>query len=212
MTQTPSSAAGPSDKQRAASRRNGALGKGPVSEPGKQSSSQNALKLGFFSHKALLAGESPEELDAFGQNLLNQLCPRNPFEQHLVEQYIAIAWRAKRLPEIEAGAFTRYGISVQGNQCGAAFAMVASVQQDNILGQIARYEGTLRKHMFKLLDLLRTSRMDGWSADTVTVLDAQVADVTCEQSEQPVTAANTGVSPALVSALAEPGLAPSPGG
>jgi hypothetical protein len=211
MAQTPSPSPGPNEKRRAANKANSQHSSGPTTEPGKQISSQNSFKFGFFSPKALLPGESAEEFDAFGQNLLNQLCPRNPLEVHLVEQYIALAWRAKRLPEIEAGVFTRYGISVQGNQCGAAFAMVASVQQDNILGQLARYEATLRKNMFKYFDLLRALRKDGWGKATAPVLDAQVADVTCEQSVQPVTAANTSGSPNGVSPVAASGLEPSHG-
>jgi hypothetical protein len=131
----------------------------------------NALKFGFFSPKALLPGESWEDFVNFHNDLVEQLRPRNRLEKHLVQQYISLAWRIKRLPEIEAGAFARYGISIQGNQCGPAFAMVASVQSDNILGQLARYEATLRKSAFKFLDSLRAARKDGAGADAAPVID-----------------------------------------
>jgi hypothetical protein len=150
---------------------------GPTSEQGKRASSQNALKWGFFSKKALLPGESWEEFEAFALDVLKQLSPRNSVESHLVQQYVAIAWRLKRLPEIEAGVFARYGISVQGNACGSVFAMVANLQSDDVLGQLARYEATLRKGQFKYLDLLRTFRKDGWGANATPVLDAQVVNV-----------------------------------
>ena len=147
---------------------------GPRTEPGKQVSAQNAIKFGFFSPKALLPGESWEEFAAFHTELVEQLCPRNRFEEHVVDQYVALAWRIKRLPEIESGVFTRYGVSIQGNQCGSAFAMVANVQTDNILGQLARYEATLRKNAFKYLDLLRNLRKSGVGVGSSPVIEAQV--------------------------------------
>jgi hypothetical protein len=162
------------EHRRAVNQANSQFSTGPKTEPGKQVSGQNALKLGFFSPRALLPGESWEEFLSFREQLLEQLQPHGRTEEHLVEQYLSLAWRLKRLPEIEAGAFTRYGISVQGNQCGSAFAMVASVQTDNILGQLARYEATLRKHAFKYLELLWALRKSGKGRRSSQVLDAQV--------------------------------------
>jgi hypothetical protein len=165
-----------SNKRRAANQRNSQLSPGPTSEPGKQVSSQNALKFGFFSQKALLPGESWLDFEEFHGQLVRQFAPRNEMESHVLEQYVGLAWRIKRLPEIEAGVFTRYGISVQGSQCGPALALVASVQTDNILGQLARYEATLRKNAFKCLDLLRMLHKGGWGTDASRI-DAQVIDV-----------------------------------
>ena len=156
----------------------------PWAEKSKSASSMNALKFGFFSQKSLLPGESWDEFVSFHQDLFKQLCPRNRFEEHLLDQYISLAWRIKRLPEIEAGVFTRYGISIQGNQCGSALAMVASVQTDNILGQLARYEATLRKNALKVLDLLRALRKDGLSADVAPVIDAEEVASTPGQPNQ----------------------------
>ncbi len=173
----------PIDKRSAANRENSKKSTGP-SEAGKPASSLNALKFGFFSKKALLPDESWEEFIEFHAQLLNEFVPRNSLERHVVEQYVSLAWRVKRLPEIEAGAFARYGISVQGNQCGSAFAMVASVQGDDILGQLARYEATLRKGMFKAMDLLRSLRKDGWGGDTVPILDAEVVTLSSGADNQ----------------------------
>jgi hypothetical protein len=142
---------------------------GPKTEAGKRVSAQNAVKFGFFSTKALLPGESAEEFAEFQAAVQQQLAPRNAMEAHVVEQYVPLAWRLRRLPEMEASAFTRYGISVLGNQCGPGFALVASVQSDNILGQLARYEATLRKSAFKYLDLLRALRREGWEQESPVI-------------------------------------------
>lgn len=149
--------------------------KGPgKSEAGKKASSLNALKNGFHSTKILLPGESPEEFDTFVSEVLQQLMPRTAMEQHLLKQYIPLAWRLQRLPEIEAGIFVRYGISNKGNQCGPSFAMVATVQQDNILIQLSRYETTLRRGAFKYLELLRNLRKDESQNEEKPVIEAEI--------------------------------------
>lgn len=145
-------------------------------EEGNRARSMNALKYGFFSAKALLPGESLEEYMVFHDNLLHQFCPRNLIESFILEKYAAMEWRLKRLPEIEAGIFARYGISVQGNQCGSAFALVNSVQTDNILNQLARYEATLHKYSLKYLELLRSLRKDRWGGDATGIVEAQVVE------------------------------------
>jgi len=165
------------EKRRTANQLNSSHSTGPKTPEGKCASSQNSLKFGFFSQKTLLPGESWEEFLAFHDTLHRQLCPRNPIEEHIVEKYIGVEWRLKRLPEIEVGIFARYGISVQGNQCGAAFALVNSVQTDNILNQLARYEATLHKYSLKYLDSLRRFRKEGWGDDGGTIVEAQLVNV-----------------------------------
>lgn len=187
------------DKRRAANRRNSQRSTGPATEQGKRASAQNALKYGFFSPRALLPGESAEAFEEFHAALMAEFGPRNPLEAHIIAQYIPLAWRLRRLPEIEAFAFNRYGISVQGHQCGAGFALVASVQTDNILGQLARYEATLRKSAFKYLDLFRSLRQDGWEQAAATEIEAEMIERTPAESSSPNPEADrvASASPAL---------------
>jgi len=166
------------DKRRSANQVNSSFSSGPKTPEGKYASSQNSLKFGFFSKKTLIPGESWEEFLSFHDTLHRQLGPRNPIEEHIVAKYIGGEWRLKRLPEIEVEIFARYGISEQGNQCGAAFALVNSVQTDNIINQLARYEATLHKYSLKYLALLRTFRKEGWGGDGTTIVEAQVVGTT----------------------------------
>jgi len=175
--ETSPSPEGSADRRRTANQLNSSFSSGPKTPEGKSASSQNALKFGFFSKKTLLPGESWDEFLCFHDTLYSQLSPRNPMEVHIVEKYIGVEWRLKRLPEIEVGIFARYGISVQGNQCGAAFALVNSVQTDNILNQLARYEATLHRNSLKYLDVLRAFRKDGFGGGATTVVEAQVVDM-----------------------------------
>jgi len=177
--------------RRETNRRNSQKSTGPKTKEGKQASAQNASKHGFFTERALLPGESMEEYCEFGSELLQQLRPRDPMEEHLLAQYIPLLWRLRRLPEFEAFAFNRYGISNQGKQCGPAFAMVASVQDDNILGQLARYEGTLRRSTFKYLEFLRLLRRDGGRPERPRIIEAETLEAKSENSPpaSPATAA-----------------------
>jgi hypothetical protein len=195
MEKTPFSDADATNKQGAANQSDSQPSTGSRTEQGNPPSAMNALKFGFFSPKALLPGESWDEFVRFYEDLLEQLRPRNRLEEHLLQQYASLAWRIKRLPEIEAGMFTRYGISVQGNQCGPALAMVASVQTDNILDQLARYEASLRRNAFKFLDLLRVLRKDGSGADVAPVINAQVVADTSGVSHQRASDVPPGVGP-----------------
>ena len=174
-------------KRNETNRQNSQHSCGPTTESGKHASSLNALKFGFFSEKALLPGESWKDFEEFHNQLFTEFAPRNAMERHVFAQYVGLAWRIKRLPEIEAKIFARYGISVQGNQCGSAFAMVANLQTDDILGQLARYEATLRKNAFKYLDLFRTLRRDGWAVDP-SIIQSHAIDAAEEESPkiQPV--------------------------
>jgi len=52
-----------SDAQIEASRINGALSRGPVTEEGKASSSRNATRHGLLSNTILIAGESRTDFD-----------------------------------------------------------------------------------------------------------------------------------------------------
>ena len=168
------------------------------------------MKYGFFSSKALLPGERWEDFVNFRQSLLEQLCPGNRFEDHVMDLYIPLAWRMRRLPEIEAFAFTRYGISAQGNQCGPGFGLVASVQTDNILGQLSRYEATLRKNAFKYLQLLLVLRKEATGEKAPPIGAAEVIDLALETSS-PTESSNGAVALATeMGPTAGPDSAPGP--
>ena len=99
----------------------------------------------------------------------------------------------KRLPEIEADAFTHYGISAQGVQCGSALAMVATVQGDGFLSSLARYEATLRKSAFKHLGFLADMRKGKWGADA-SAMDAQAIEGAAAPSEKTSATGESGAS------------------
>jgi hypothetical protein len=130
----------------------------PRREEGRVVASQNATSHGLFSEKALISGESPEEFEAFRQYQLSQLQVRGGVENLIAEHFVMTSWRLQRLERIEAEAFTRYGLSSKGEVMGPGFAMIASVQGDNFLSTLGRYEAGLRRQYFRCLDTLHALR------------------------------------------------------
>ena len=85
-----------SDLQQIASRTNGAKSQGPITEEGKQASSQNRLAHGFNSKRVVLPGESQEEFDELLAAYLEEHHPETPTEHTLIENMAIARWRQQR--------------------------------------------------------------------------------------------------------------------
>jgi hypothetical protein len=77
---------------------------GPFTPEGKAISSQNALKHGLTALKPYLPGEE-SAYQTFTQNLTRDLNPETPAEHTLVETYIDLQWRLRRIPLLETRLF-----------------------------------------------------------------------------------------------------------
>jgi hypothetical protein len=94
-----------SKKQTAASRANGAKGKGATSAAGKQKSRLNALKSGFFSTDIVVpaAGERVEDFERFKDAVWDSVQPQGALEEILVNDLAENYWRRQRVRRSEAG-------------------------------------------------------------------------------------------------------------
>ena len=79
-----------------ASRRNGALSQGPITEEGKQRSSQNAVKHGLTARTVVLCTEDPVLFDQLEQDYIDSFRPCTIFELHLVQRIAVNEWRLRR--------------------------------------------------------------------------------------------------------------------
>ena len=95
-----------SELQQIASRTNGARSQGPVSEVGKQASSQNRRTHGLLSKKVVLPGESQEEFDGLLASFLDEHQPQTPTELKLIESMAAARWRQERVWTLENAALS----------------------------------------------------------------------------------------------------------
>jgi len=189
-----------SPRRAAANRENAQLSTGPRSTQGKAVTSRNATRHGFFSQRALIPGESPEEFDAFHDYHFRQLQPRGGAETLLAEQFVITSWRLQRLERIEAEAFRRYGLSSQGEVMGEGYAMIASIQGDNFLSALGRYEAGLRRQYFRCLDTIHSLRKSGQFPylPPPVVVDAQEISVNpepgaaVEPAQKPASVMNAG--------------------
>jgi hypothetical protein len=85
------------DRQRQASRANGAKSRGPATAPGKLASSLNAATHGMLSGTIVLKRESQERFRALVAALHEELQPRTPIETSLVENMAVARWRQMRV-------------------------------------------------------------------------------------------------------------------
>jgi len=85
-----------SEAQNEASRANGAKSHGPITEEGKQRSSQNAVKHGLTARSVVLCHEDRELFNQLEQDYIDSLRPCTVFELHLVQRIAVCEWRMRR--------------------------------------------------------------------------------------------------------------------
>ena len=88
------------EKQIAANRANAKRSTGPVTEKGKQASSQNALRHGQLSSSVVLKAESPTLFDELLSALTEEFQPQTANETALVETMAVARWRPERKMEV----------------------------------------------------------------------------------------------------------------
>ncbi len=94
------------DKQREASRKNGAKSRGPKTPEGKAISSMNAVRRDLLSKTLLLRDESNAHFQAVLQELLAEFQPLPGYETSRVEVMAIARWRQLRLLGMESDAIS----------------------------------------------------------------------------------------------------------
>jgi hypothetical protein len=144
-----------------ASRRNGALSKGPKTAAGKSRSSQNALKHGILSERVVLTIEDKDNFDAALDHYIDKFDPQDGVEMGFVEQMASLFWRMQRSITIEKEIFDKalenHTQGLEERCLGEAFMDLAG---GTSLKSIQRYESMLdRMHTRALRNLLLMRKM-----------------------------------------------------
>src|ERR1035437_5776882 len=84
-----------------ASRANGARSRGPVTESGKLTSSQNARRHALLARIVLLKDEAPEGFAEVMSDDLERFQPADGVEIGVIEEMVAAWWRMRRAWSIE---------------------------------------------------------------------------------------------------------------
>jgi hypothetical protein len=92
-------------RQIEANRRNAQLSSGPVSEEGKKTSRQNAVRHGLTAETVIDALEDAEDYRAFEMAVTADYDVQSAVERELVLRLASLLWRLRRATAIESGLF-----------------------------------------------------------------------------------------------------------
>jgi hypothetical protein len=92
-------------RQIEANRRNARLSTGPVTDEGKESSRQNALRHGLTAETVIDALEDAEDYAAFEMAVIADYDAQTAVERELVLRLASLLWRLRRATAIESGLF-----------------------------------------------------------------------------------------------------------
>lgn len=84
-----------------ANRENARLSSGPKTKIGKQYSSRNALRHGFFAQEMVLSEAEKEGVHDLRRDLRTQLVPTTPLENIAVDKIVCCCWRLKLAARLE---------------------------------------------------------------------------------------------------------------
>src|SRR4029077_2906834 len=92
-------------RQFEANRRNAQLSTGPVTEEGKRTSRQNALRHGLTAETVINALEDAKDYAAFEMAITADYDAQSAVERELVLRLASLLWRLRRATAIESGLF-----------------------------------------------------------------------------------------------------------
>src|SRR4029077_1126655 len=92
-------------RQIQANRRNAQLSTGPVTEEGKKTSRQNAVRHGLTAETVIGALEDAEDYAAFEMSVTADYDAQSAVERELVLRLASLLWRLRRATAIETGLF-----------------------------------------------------------------------------------------------------------
>ncbi|MGA7240304.1 MAG: hypothetical protein WBY44_31760 [Bryobacteraceae bacterium] len=122
---------------------------GPVTQPGKDAVSRNALVHGLAGRRhAALPGEQPA-LDQFTLELRETLAPVGPLEEDIVYGIVGDRWRRRRARNMENALFSRIEKEQAGELDAATAQAIAWVDAATGLQKVAVYAHRLQRTIEK---------------------------------------------------------------
>jgi len=134
-----------SEKQKAASRANGARSRGPVTPQGKLRSARYNVGRGLLARTVVLDGESLPRFHTLMTSLQEELKPETAIENLLIHKMAVSHWRLMRVWGLE-----RSGLSNEVNASGThlnEYEMRFDRQFTRALDRFERFRATRTRHL-----------------------------------------------------------------
>ena len=151
-------------RQIQANRANAKRSTGPVTEAGKQASSQNATRHGLLSGCLVLKSESNEVWENLLDIYVQDFQPSTPNEFFLVETMAAARWRMARTRMLQTATLEIETVELDPEEGSdtvlAAMAFGKSADFSQSLHLLQRYETALDRQYSRALNNLRKCRAD----------------------------------------------------
>jgi hypothetical protein len=151
------------EKQREASRLNGAKSKGPVTPEGKATSSRNHLRSTRLAQSILLDSESVDSFNATALALRRTFRPKDRYEFSLVETMAVASWRRTRLVEMERAAIRMQTLPPDSQAlepAARAFLAYRIANADGSLEHFGRQAARLQREHDRAVDRLAKYRRE----------------------------------------------------
>jgi hypothetical protein len=168
-------------KRTLASRANGKLSRGPVTQAGLLRASANSTRHGMLAENLVLDDESKDLFALLHQQFIDRLNPTDGMEICLVEELASTVWRQRRLVAIETHLFKEAAAKrpepTYLGRIGGAFSDLCQTPEIHLLD---RYESRLHRmfqRSLKNLQLLRQIEHTDPSTGELTELPVEVTGI-----------------------------------
>lgn len=171
-------------KQIASNRRNARRSTGPKTRAGKNASSKNALRHGLLAQQVTLPDEDGAAFQEFRQRLFAERAPTGPWEEVLVDQMVACAWRLRRAERMEAAVVAHRTSEAEAELDHSrrsadplALGLIRDATGADTMSKIGRYERRVERSMYRAshqLERLQAARQ-GAVVPPPAVLDIHVS-------------------------------------
>jgi hypothetical protein len=146
-----------------ASRRNGAMSRGPKTTEGKARSSRNALKHGLRAAKhVVLPDEDAAGFAALEAALIAELAPKSVLQRIVVGRIARAAWRLERSERIEVDLFTERLAAVPDG--GVGLALIRDGNGTRSFETLLRYRGAAQAELWRALRTLKALQAEAAAA------------------------------------------------
>jgi hypothetical protein len=131
---------------------------GPRTDAGKARSSQNAVKHGLCSERAVIAGEDPAEWESFREEIVKSYAPATFLERELAERVALQMWRQRRAARYEVELFSAVYDDESGDGDAGPTRHERALLLMKALDKIVRYESHIARQLKEAAQLLREAQ------------------------------------------------------